>query len=81
MLLKNDREYLQTKKLLADWRENIEQQRQHYIAQNYAQDQVERALGPLLYFAANLVGQIETYETTKNGQMENTSEVRHLIHS
>jgi len=68
-MIRTDAEYRRALQRLAAEAETLKVQRAHLIALGLSQDEVERAMHPLLSFHAQLVEEVDAYARMKRGDI------------
>lgn len=77
-MIRNEREYKEALSRLETDREVIEAQRQALAESGLSEEEVERALGPMLSFHAQLEEEVEWYEKVRRREFAVSRDVRDI---
>jgi Helix-turn-helix len=77
-MIRNEKEYSEAKRRIADDERVIEQQRDALRSRGYSPEDVEYGMGPLLSFHAQLVEEVEWYERVRRREIEPIGDLTEL---
>jgi hypothetical protein len=77
-MIRNEREYKEAKVRLEQDREVIDAQRRALIEEGLSEEEVERGLGPMLSFHAQLEEEVEWYERARRREFRVSHDVRDI---
>lgn len=77
-MIRNEREYKEALSRLEKDREVVEEQRRVLVESGLSAEEVERALGPMLSFHAQLEEEVEWYERVRRREFTISHDVRNI---
>ncbi len=77
-MIRNEREYKEALSRLEKDREVVEAQRRALVGSELSEEEVERALGPMLSFHAQLEEEVEWYERVRRREFAVSHDVRDI---